>query len=99
MTSRLTPLGRVLVPPYSQVKGMFWVKCSGSGPLLLNSFGAIYEVDVDGDYVVDTGHIVAFEDSLSFQIGKSNESWLGSFFGGEGLSVVFLDAETILPDP
>ena len=66
-------------------EGMFWVKCSGQGPVLLNSFGAIYPVDVDGDYVVDTGHIVAFEDSLQFRIGKSNKSWLGSFFGGEGL--------------
>ena len=66
-------------------EGLFWVKCSGNGPLLLNSFGAVYPIDVDGDYVVDTGHIVAFEDSLSFKIGKSNKSWLGSFFGGEGL--------------
>ena len=66
-------------------EGLFWVKCSGQGPLLLNSFGAVYPVDVDGDYVVDTGHIVAFEDSLKFKIGKANKSWLGSFFGGEGL--------------
>ncbi len=64
---------------------MFWVKCSGQGDLLLNSFGQIYEVDVDGSYVVDTGHIVAFEDSLSFRIGKAGESWIGSFLGGEGL--------------
>jgi len=64
---------------------MFWVRCSGSGAILLNSFGAIYEVEVNGNYVVDTGHIVAFEDSLSFSIGKASSSWLGSFASGEGL--------------
>lgn len=70
-------------------EGIFWVKCTGSGDLLLNSFGAIYAVDVDGEYTVDTGHIVAFEDSLQFRIGKSNPSLLGSMFGGEGLVCKF----------
>ena len=66
-------------------EGIFWVKCTGQGPLLLNSFGAIYPVDVDGEYVVDTGHIVAYEDTLQFSTGKANKSWFGAFFGGEGL--------------
>ena len=70
-------------------EGMFWVKCIGEGDLLLNSFGAIYSVDVDGDYTVDTGHIVAFEDSLQFRIGKASKSLIGSFLGGEGLVCKF----------
>ena len=70
-------------------EGIFWVKCIGEGDLLLNSFGAIYAVDVDGDYTVDTGHIVAFEDSLQFRIGKSSSSLIGSFLGGEGLVCKF----------
>ena len=70
-------------------EGMFWVKCSGTGDLFLNSFGAIYPVDVKGEYVVDTGHIVAFEDTLQFNIGKASESWIGSFMGGEGLVCKF----------
>ena len=45
-------------------ESIFWLKVSGNGVLLINSFGAIYEIDVDGDYVVDTGHIVAFEDKI-----------------------------------
>lgn len=65
-------------------ESMFWVKCSGTGTVLLNSFGAIYEIDVDGEYVVDTGHIVAFEDSLNFKIKKAGRSLIGSFLGGEG---------------
>ncbi|MDE0734470.1 MAG: TIGR00266 family protein [Pirellulaceae bacterium] len=70
-------------------EGIFWVKCSGTGDLFLNSFGAIYEVDVDGQYTVDTGHIVAFEDTLQFKIGKSNPSLIGSLLGGEGLVCKF----------
>lgn len=66
-------------------EGIFWVRCSGSGDLLLNSFGAIYPVAVDGEYVVDTGHIVAYEDTLQFDIRKAAASLLGSFLGGEGL--------------
>ncbi|HUG18190.1 MAG TPA: TIGR00266 family protein [Planctomycetaceae bacterium] len=70
-------------------ESMFWVKCSGTGNLFVNSFGAIYEVDVNGHYTVDTGHIVAFEDSLTFKIGKAGQSLIGSFLGGEGLVCKF----------
>lgn len=66
-------------------EGMFWLKCSGEGDLFLNSFGAIYEIEVDGEHIVDTGHIVAFEDTLQFSVGKAGSSWIGSFLGGEGL--------------
>lgn len=71
-------------------EGLFWVKCSGQGDVMLNSFGAIYSIDVNGAYTVDTGHIVAFEDTLKFNIGKAGESLIGSFLGGEGLVCHFL---------
>ncbi len=70
-------------------EGMFWVKCSGSGDLFLNSFGSIYQVNVNGEYVVDTGHIVAFDDTLQFRIGKAGSSLVGSILGGEGLVCKF----------
>ncbi len=70
-------------------ESMFWVKCTGHGDLFLSSFGAIYEVDIDGEYTVDTGHIVAFEDTLEFRIGKAGQSLIGSFLGGEGLVCKF----------
>ncbi|OKH42827.1 TIGR00266 family protein [Calothrix sp. HK-06] len=66
-------------------ESIFWLTISGYGEVALTSFGAVYEIDVDGEYVVDTGNIVAFEKSLTFSIGKANTSWLGAFFGGEGL--------------
>lgn len=65
-------------------ESIFWLSMSGSGVVLLSAFGGIYEVDVDGEYVVDTGHIVAFERTLDYSIGKPNQTWIGAFLGGEG---------------
>lgn len=66
-------------------EGAFWVKCTGNGDIFLNSFGSIYVVEVDGEYIVDTGHIVAFEDSLQFGVEKAGASWIGAILSGEGL--------------
>ncbi|OGR15127.1 MAG: TIGR00266 family protein, partial [Deltaproteobacteria bacterium RIFOXYB12_FULL_58_9] len=70
-------------------EGLFWVKCSGTGDLLLNSFGAIYTIDVKDGYTVDSGHIVAFEDTLEMKVGKASKSLVGSILGGEGLVCKF----------
>lgn len=70
-------------------ESLFWLTASGSGFVLLSAFGGIYDVDVDGEYVVDTGHIVAFERSLDYSIAKANKSWAGAFFGGEGFVCQF----------
>ncbi len=66
-------------------KGLFWMKAEGSGKLLLSSFGQIIEQEVDGEFIVDTSHVVAFDESLHFEISKAGHSWLHSFLGGEGL--------------
>ena len=70
-------------------ESLFWLKLSGHGPLVLSSYGAIYPVEVNGDYIVDTGHIVAFEETLNFTLTKAGTSWIGSFLGGEGFVCKF----------
>ncbi|KKI99169.1 TIGR00266 family protein [Prochlorothrix hollandica] len=70
-------------------ESIFWLNISGDGVVFLSSFGGIYEIDVDGSYVVDTGHIVAFEKSLNFTITKAGSSWLNAILGGEGLVMRF----------
>ncbi len=65
-------------------ESLFWLNLNGSGKVIVNSYGCIYPVDVDGEYIVDTGHIVAFEPGLKFNISKAGQSWLSSFLGGEG---------------
>lgn len=66
-------------------EGLFWLQLKGSGIVILSSFGAIYPIDVDGEWIIDTGHIVAFEETLNFSISKAGKSWISSFLGGEGL--------------
>jgi len=70
-------------------ESVFWLKVSGQGDLILCSFGASYPVEVDGEHIVDTGHIVAFDETLDFKITKAGKSWIGSFLGGEGLVCKF----------
>jgi uncharacterized protein (TIGR00266 family) len=65
-------------------ESIFWLRITGYGSVLLTSFGGVYAIDVDGDYIVDTGHIVAFEKTLDYQITKPGGSWMGAFLGGEG---------------
>lgn len=65
-------------------EGLFWLELTGDGNALVNAFGEIIPIEVNGEYIVDTGHIVAFEQGLSFSISKAGSSWLGSFLGGEG---------------
>jgi len=65
-------------------ESLFLIKCSGNGDLWFNSFGGIIEIDVDGDYIVDTGYIVAFESSLEYHVQPVG-GLKTLFFSGEGL--------------
>lgn len=69
-------------------EGLFLVKCTGVGDLWLNSFGGIMEVDVKDSYVVDTGHIVAFTEGLSYRV-KSVGGYKSLFLSGEGFVCQF----------
>lgn len=76
-------------------ESIFWLKLSGQGKAIVNSFGAIYPIEVDGEYIVDTGHIVAFEETLHFTISKAGKSIISSFLGGEGLVCKFKGKGTV----
>ena len=75
-------------------EGLVLLKATGTGDVFFTSYGAILEVDVSDNYIVDTGYIVAFEDTLHYKIrtvpGMSIGSKIKSFlFGGEGLVCEF----------
>ena len=76
-------------------EGLFWINLSGRGKVLVNSFGAIYPIRVDGEYIVDTGHIVAFDETLNFSLSKAGKSWISSILGGEGLVCRFRGTGTV----
>ncbi|MFC7229333.1 TIGR00266 family protein [Salinirubellus salinus] len=77
-------------------EGLFLLKATGSGPLFISSYGAIQAIDVSerDDFVVDTGHIVAFEESLDFSVRRVGglKSTLAS---GEGLVCNFSGEGTV----
>ncbi|NVB37619.1 TIGR00266 family protein [Pseudenhygromyxa sp. WMMC2535] len=66
-------------------ESLFFLTATGSGPVLLNAFGAIETVDLDGEMVVDTGHIVAFTAGINYSVVKASKGWISSFLSGEGL--------------
>lgn len=69
--------------------GFVLVKATGAGPIAFNAFGALRRLDVDGELVVDTGHVIAFEDGLGFRVGRFGGGWRSFLFGGEGLVARF----------
>lgn len=77
------------------VESIFWLNLKGRGKVVLSSFGAIYPIEVDGEYIVDSGHIVAFNETLDFSITKAGKSWLQSILGGEGLVCKFKGKGTV----
>ena len=76
-------------------ESVFWVHLKGTGKVVVSSFGCIYPVKVDGEYIVDTGHIVAFNETLDFEVTKAGKSWMSSFLGGEGLVCKFNGRGTV----
>ena len=72
-----------LVKGFFSGENLFLIRCQGRGDLWFSSYGGIIEIDVDGDYVVDTGNIVAFTDGLVYKVAKVG-GYKSLFFSGEG---------------
>ncbi|TGL65717.1 TIGR00266 family protein [Leptospira sarikeiensis] len=69
-------------------ESLFFLKLTGTGPVLISSYGGIELLDVEGEFIVDTGHIVAFEEGLQYEITKFG-GWKSFFLGGEGFVAKF----------
>ena len=67
-------------------EGLFMLRCSGTGPLWVSSYGAIHSMDLGpGEkFTVDTGHMVAFDETVKYAVGRTG-SWKSTFLSGEGL--------------
>lgn len=66
-------------------ESLFFLEASGYGPVLVNAFGAIEKIDLDGTMIVDTGHLVAFTSGIRYSISKASAGWIASYLSGEGL--------------
>ncbi len=69
-------------------EGLILLRASGSGKLLLSSYGAIHEMELgEGEtYTVDTGHLVAFSEGMGFKVRRVG-GVKSTLFSGEGLVV------------
>lgn len=67
-------------------EGLFLLTVQGSGLLLVSSFGAIHAKDLapGEEYIVDTGHIVAFEEGVDYRLEKATgkTQGVGGFLKG-----------------
>lgn len=80
-------------------EGLFVLQVSGTGLLLVSSFGAIHrKVLRPGEqYVVDTGHLVAWEGHMNYNLRKAAKSgFFRSMMSGEGLVAEFVGPGEIL---
>lgn len=65
-------------------EGLFRLKVSGQGKVWFGAYGGIFAREVPAEYIVDTGHLVAYEPSCRLGVGMSGGIF-STFFGGEGL--------------
>ncbi|MFG0287845.1 MAG: TIGR00266 family protein [Rhodopirellula sp. JB044] len=75
-------------------EGLVLLKASGTGDIFFNSYGAIIPIDVNEGFMVDTGYIVAFEETLQYRVTvlpglRAAGKVKSFFFGGEGLVCQF----------
>ncbi|MCM8530009.1 MAG: TIGR00266 family protein [Lentisphaeraceae bacterium] len=65
-------------------EGLFKLQISGTGKLWYGAYGGLIEREVDGEFIVDTSHLVAYEPQLKLKTQLAGGIF-SSFFGGEGL--------------
>jgi uncharacterized protein (TIGR00266 family) len=73
-------------------EGLFLLQVSGTGLLLVSSFGAIHRKTLQSgeQYVVDTGHLVAWEAHMAYNVRRAAKSgFFRSMMSGEGLVAEF----------
>ncbi len=67
-------------------EGLFLLTVSGAGLLLLSSFGAIHKVTLapGEEYIIDSGHMVAFDSNISYTVEKASgrSQGIGGFLKG-----------------
>lgn len=69
-------------------ESMIMIRAHGTGTLWMSSYGAIARVDVNGAYEVDTSHVVAFDESLEWNVVRSG-GLKSMLLSKEGLVVRF----------
>jgi uncharacterized protein (TIGR00266 family) len=79
-------------------EGLFVMLVQGRGLLLVSSFGAIHRKTLQpGErYVVDTGHLVAWEGTTQYTLRKAASGFFRSMMSGEGIVAEFIGPGELL---
>jgi len=67
-------------------EGLFRLKVSGQGRVWFGAYGAIFSREIQGELIVDSGHLVAYEPTVGIRPGLAG-GLFSSFFGGEGIII------------
>ncbi len=72
-------------------EGLVLLRCTGRGQLLMSAYGAIrpYSLGTGETMTLDTGHVVAFDDTVQYTVRKAG-GWKSTILGGEGLVTDFI---------
>jgi len=65
-------------------EGLFKMQVKGTGTVWYGAYGALLEKEIDGEYIVDTSHLVAYEPGIKLKLQLAGGIF-SSIFGGEGL--------------
>ena len=87
---------KVSVKAFMSAEGISMLEASGTGKLLVSSYGAIFERTLGSGekYIVDTSHLVAFDANMSVT-PKTVGGIKSTLFSGEGLVVELTGPGTI----
>jgi len=68
-------------------KGLYLMKTVGAGDIFCSSFGAIVHQHLsEGEnFVVDNRFVIAFSETVTYQLVKASKDVVGSYFSGGGL--------------
>lgn len=64
-------------------EGLFKLIVSGTGKVYFGAYGGIIEKEIQGEYIVDSGHLVGYEKDMQLKPKLSN-GIIGSITSGEG---------------
>ena len=74
---------------FSNTGGFFVMETTGKGSLLINAFGSIEKIHLNGNSItIDNGNVIAWDKNLSYNIHFEN-NWIQSIGTGEGLVNTF----------
>jgi uncharacterized protein (TIGR00266 family) len=87
---------KVSVKAFMSTEGISMLEASGTGKLLVSSYGAIFERSIGAGerYIVDTSHLVAFDATMGV-VPKTVGGFKSTLFSGEGLVVELTGPGTV----